>query len=146
MIEKIFISLIFLMCCLLLVPILFAGGGAFDSTREHILCDGSVYIEHGVYVTDVFNTVLLVMTSFLGVVIPFLKTNLKWYWRWISALCGSWFIVGLIYQLLNYSIPVLAFESIDQNWANIKISIMFTLSIAAIITHETWIKQKKLDR
>lgn len=146
MVEKVFILLIFFMCCVLLVPPMFAGGGIFDKTQEYILCDGSTYIEHGVYVTDVFNTILLGMMSFLGIVIPFIKLNLKWYWRWVSALCGSWFIAGLIYQLLNFSIPVLAFESIDQNWLYIKLSIIFTLSIAAIITHETWIRQKRLDR
>ena len=146
MIEKVFIALICFMCCLLLVPLMFAGGGAFDAIRKHVLCDGSIYIEHGIYVTDVFNTILLGMMSFLGVIIPFIKTKLKWYWRWVSAICGAWFIAGLIYQLLNFSIPVFAFESIDQNWLNIKLAIIFTLSITAIITHETWIKQKKLDR
>lgn len=140
--DKILIAVIFMMTCLLLVPPMFAEGFIFDATMEWEMYDGSIYIEHGVYFDNVFNTILLLLMSFLGLIIPYFKPNLNKNWKRISTACGAWFVAGLTYEVLNFAVPTEVFNNIADNWTYIKYAIIFTLGLTLIITHETWNKQK----
>jgi len=142
--DKILIAVIFLMCCILLVPPMFSSGFLFDATREHELCDGTIYVEHGLYYTKVFNVILLILMSFLGLIIPYLKPNLNKYWKWVACAAGSWFLFGLIYEAANFIIIDPVMEAIENNHLLIKCILIFSLSVTFIITHSVWHKEKSL--
>lgn len=140
--DKILIAVIFMMTCLLLVPPMFSSGFIFDVTMEYELYDGSTFVEHGIYFDNVFNTILLLLMSYLGLIIPYLRPRLNKNWKRISTACGAWFFAGLIYEILNFSVPEEVFNSIQNSWTYIKYLIIFTLGITFIITHEIWSKQR----
>ena len=141
--DKILIAVIFMMCCLLLIPPVFAEGGWFDVTYYYEHPDGSLELFHGLYADNVFNTIFMLSSSYLGLIIPYLKPNLNRNWKRISCFCGAWFLAGLFYELMNFTLPEIVFNSMDDNWLYFKYAIIFTLGIASIITHETWSKQMK---
>ena len=141
--DKMLIAIIFLLLSLLLVPPLFRDGAVLDYTRIHKLCDGSIFTEHGIYVTNVFNTILLVLASYIGLVIPYLKPDLNKIWKGISSLVGAWFLAGLIYQIVQMSTSEELFKYMAKDWLYIKSVIIFTLGLTAIITNKAWTEQTK---
>ena len=141
--DKILIAVIFSMLSLLLVPPLFREGAIFDYTRIHELCDGSIFIEHGIYFDQVFNTILLVSMSYLGLIIPYLKPDLNKIWKGISSLVGAWFLAGLIYQIVQMSTSEELFKYMAKDWLYVKSVIIFTLGLTAIITNKAWTEQKR---
>ena len=141
--DRIVIALILFVCSLLLIPPMFTKGGWFDVVYFYEHRDGSKQLIHGLYYDNVFNSIFTLSYSYLGLIIPYLKPSLKWYWKWISTAAGSWFVAGLFYELMNFTMPEVVFNSMDENWTYIKYLIIFTLGIAFIITHETWSKERK---
>jgi len=128
---------------LLLVPPLFREGARFDYTKTHKLYDGSIFIEHGIYFDNVFNTMLLISLSFIGLTIPYLKPDLNKIWKGISSLVGAWFLAGLIYQIVQMSTSEELFQYMAKDWLYIKSVIIFTLGLTAIITNKAWTEQTR---
>jgi hypothetical protein len=120
--SKIAITLILLMCFLNLAPPLFAKTEYFD---------------------NVYYTILYLLLSFLGLVIPYLVTRLNKWIKRCSIMVGAWFFSGLIIEIINFANPLIVYNSkLDDN-IYFKFVVMFTIGIASIITIETWTKKQQ---
>lgn len=124
---------------------MFAEGGQFDVVYYVKLQDGSTKLMHGLYKDNVFFTIFMISSAYTGLIIPYLKPSLKWYFKWISMAMGSWFIAGLFYELMNFTMPEVVLNNMDEHWTFIKYLIIFTFGIVFIITHETiqWNKKEQ---
>lgn len=141
--NAILIAVIFMMVSILLVPPMFREGGLFDITKTHILSDGSKFVEHGIYFDDVFNAIFLLSMCFIGFSIPVLKPNLGKIWRWMSSICGAWFLAGIIYMILKTCLSEEYFKGMKSDWLYIKAVIIFTIGLTAIAIQTAWTEQKK---
>lgn len=95
------------------------------------------------YSDNIYNTLLYSLFSFLGISFPFMLPELNSVIKRVSCLIGAWCVAGLIFELINFSMPNIVLNSFDNDQYYIKFLIGFTVGIAFIITSDTWIKQKR---
>jgi hypothetical protein len=96
-----------------------------------------------VYFDNVYNTILYLIFSYIGIVIPFVFDKIKGYTKILSTMIGAWCFAGLVFELLNFKTPEVVFNSKDNDFFYLKYLIAFTVGISFIITSQTWSKQKK---
>lgn len=113
---------IFAICLINLVPAIF---------RQSEYCD------------NIYNTILYSLFSFLGLSFPFMVSELNLTIKRVSCLIGAWCMAGLIFELINFSMPEIVLNSFDNDQYYVKFLIAFTIGIAFIITSDVWTKQKR---
>jgi len=119
---KLAVIIILLMAMLNLIPPLFANTVYFD---------------------NVYYIIMYLLLSFLGFSLPFMVESLNKQLKRISTLLGSWFFGGVLMELFNLSIPSEVLNSNIDNPFYFKVVICFVIGLFAIMSSETWSKQKK---
>ncbi len=142
--QKIGISILLLFGMLNLVPPLFAEGGIFDVTYTHYNGCGESILYHGLYFDNAYFTILYAAAAWVCFTIPFVFKLSKSLNR-VAFVFSSWNIAGLIFEIINIFSPELAFNSDGSNMIYTQYILLFTLSMASIITFETWSKLKKSE-
>lgn len=143
--AKIGMILVFAISLLGVLPPLFNKGGIFNIQYQSIDPCGKVVLMDGLYFDNVFFTITFFVISFLGISIPFLFDKLPVWLKRLSIVVGSWFASGLMYELMNFQFPEIVLNSPEDSTLFVKYLVTFIISSIFIITHETWIKQKKLE-
>lgn len=113
--------LILLMCMLNLIPPLFSGGVYFD---------------------NVYYSILYLLLSYLGLVLPYLVPMLPKPLKMISTIVGGWFIAGLVNGLINMVTPDIVINNSHDKAMYLKFMLTFTISITFIVIESIWSKQK----
>ena len=105
-----------------------------------------------VYFANVYFTTTYTLFTFLSISIPFIFTGIRIpkrfqliykVWNNVSLLLGGWFFAGLIAEIINFKFPEITINDIDSDWIYIKFMIGFTVGLAFILTHYSWIKEQK---
>lgn len=96
-----------------------------------------------VYFDNIYFVILYFLLSFLGLSIPFLFEKLNKFIAKISFFCGSWFVAGLIYELINLTMPEIVLNSREDKTMFNFYLICFTIGLSFTITHKRWIKAKR---
>lgn len=141
--TKFALSVVLLLLVFLLVPPLFTKNMVFDSTYQYIDSCGNKIIEHGRYFDNVFFTVQNLMCAYLGIIIPFVFSNIKIVWKRLSSLIGGWFFSGLVFEIINLKFPDIVLNIPETNTIFTRTIICISIGVVFIITSETWSKQKK---
>lgn len=141
--SKIAIVITTLMVMLNIIPPMFTTGGIFNVKYEYINeCDETIVLD-GLYFDNLYYILLFLFCSFVGFTLPFLVENLNIHIKRISTLLGSWFFGGVLVELFNLSIPSEVLNSNIDNPFYFKVVICFVIGLFAIMSSETWSKQKK---
>jgi hypothetical protein len=140
--TRIGISIVLLLAMFALVPSFFAEGGIFAVPGyEQGLTGENVWIED-VYLDNVFFLICFLLTSYVGIVLPFILPIGKW-WSRISTMIGMWFFAALLFEVFNFSIPDVVLNSNEDRTLFTKFVIAFIFGTTTIIIRETWQKSQK---
>lgn len=145
--QKVGVSILLLFGMLNIVPPLFSEGGTFDVTYKIVNECGDLVTCHGLYFDNAYFTILYLGISYVCFIVPFVFKTHKYINRLAFMLC-AWNISMFIIEILNIFSPVGIYNEagLTDNATYTYYTLFFTLGLASIITHETWIKQKKLDK
>lgn len=100
----------------------------------------------GLYFDNIYYTLLFLYFSVIMLAGPFFVPTLN---RWLirlSVVVGSWYTAGLTYEISNFTVPEEVRNTSEELILYNKYLIAFIISIAFIITIETWIKLKKFKK
>jgi magnesium-transporting ATPase (P-type) len=143
--QKVGISILLFFGMLNLIPPLFSEGGIFDVQYKAVNECGELTMYHGLYFDNAYFTILYLSIAYLCFVLPFVFKMNKHISR-VAFMFSAWNLTALIFEVLNIFTPDQIFNS-GGNSANYTFyALTITFGLAAIITTETWIKQKRLDK
>ena len=148
MVERFLISVILFLAIFALVPSLFSEGGAFDITAKVIdECTGKETIIHGIYFDNVYNLMLYLGLSGLGVSVPFIfRDKISRNFRGLSFLISAWFIAGTSFEVANFLEPLVVYNTADNRSTWGYFLYCFILGLTLIMISEKWTKLKALER
>lgn len=141
--AKVVTILTFLLLMLNLVPPLFREGAIFDLWDSvQVSCDGSEIVVSGLYFDNVYYTLLYLILTYTAICIPYLVENLPRVIRWLSFGVGSWFMFGLMFEVMNFFVPDLILNTHTSDYNYSKAVLVSTLFISFILLHQSWTQRK----
>ena len=127
--ERIGISIVLLLSVFGLVPSFFSEGGFLDFLIS--------------FWDNVFFTLMYLLTSWVGIALPFILPKMKRVWCVISQMWGAWFFAAFLYEVFNFAIPDIVLNNNEDRTLYTKFLIAFIIGLSTIMIRETWQKSEK---
>lgn len=143
MANKIFTTVIIIMCSINLIPPLFAPGGALDFWTEEVLmyqdtaCEQTKVVS-GIFFDNVYYSLNFILYVVLGLFTPFISKSMPRIVKAVSILMGSWFMAMLVTEMINFTRPTEVLNNPNEPVIYLKVTIAFIISVIFLVILNKW--------